>query len=654
MLARHHEHVPLEHRADVEEADHVVGAHDDVSGRFAVHDPAEHAGLVLRHAPDDGRRAAGATAERLPAGGLALDDVVAEAADPLDLHLDPLPLTHGAHAGGGAGEDDVAGQQGEHGGDVGDQGRHRVHHLGRPALLPQLAVHPGAHGEVRGIEVHREEGPGGAGGVEGLATRPGGVGTLSGAGRDVVGGGVAEHVVQRALGRHVLGHPGDDDGELGLVVHLGGVGGNDDGVVRAGHRGVRLEEEQRLVGHLVAQLRGMVGIVASHAHHLGPRDDRGEQAHRVEVDPLPAGGDGLEQRVALEDDQVGGAVFQDPVLRAVARREPCDAHVATVLGAGFGQPSRISPAVSCSNRSGPPGPRPLYAGAVRQRIVGVDIARGLAILGMYIAHVGHSVDGVDSPAWFIVADGRPSALFAILAGLSIALFTGRQEVPHGTALVRGWLRVASRAVVIFIVGVLLMMLGTPVAVILPSYAVAFLLVTPFLSVRPGLVAVAAGAAAVVGPTLLAGLTESPTGGASPVERALGTDGNFVLDLLLTGHYPALVWVAYMLLGLFLGRLDLGTARVQALVGTTGVGLVVLGHGLSDVLLSALAPTDPVTYQLIRADPHADSTFELLGNAGAAMLTLAVVLALTTWPATARVARVVLFPVAAAGDRKRAV
>lgn len=278
----------------------------------------------------------------------------------------------------------------------------------------------------------------------------------------------------------------------------------------------------------------------------------------------------------------------------------------------------------------------------------MDIARGLAIFGMYIAHVGHSVDGVDSPAWFIVADGRPSALFAILAGLSIALFTGRQEVPHGTALVRGWLRVASRAVVIFIIGVLLMMLGTPVAVILPSYAVAFLLVAPFLSVRPGLVAVAAGAVAVVGPTLLAGLTESPTGGASPVERTLGTDGNFVLDLLLTGHYPALVWVAYMLLGLFLGRLDLGAPRVQALVGTAGVGLIVLGHGVSDVLLSALAPTDPVTYQLVRADPHADSTFELLGNAGVAMLTLAVVLALTTWPATARVARVVLFPVAATG------
>lgn len=280
--------------------------------------------------------------------------------------------------------------------------------------------------------------------------------------------------------------------------------------------------------------------------------------------------------------------------------------------------------------------------------MGVDIARGLAILGMYIAHVGHSVDGVDSPAWFVVADGRPSALFAILAGLSIALFTGGQHPPHGPGLVRGWLRVASRAVVIFVIGVLLMLLGTPVAVILPSYAVTFLLVAVFLAVRPGLVALAAGAAAVIGPTVLAALTVPAAGGTSAVERVLGTDGNFALDLVLTGYYPALVWIAYMLLGLFLGRLDLRAPRVQALVGAGGLALIVLGHGVSDVLLSALSPTDPVTYQLIRADPHSDSTFELLGNAGVGMVTLALVLALTTWPATARVARVALSPVAATG------
>ena len=60
------------------------------------------------------------------------------------------------------------------------------------------------------------------------------------------------------------------------------------------------------------------------------------------------------------------------------------------------------------------------------------------------------------------------------------------------------------------------------------------------------------------------------------------------------------------------------------------------------------PTTELAFQLLRTDPHADSTFEVLGNCGVALVLLAVVLALTTLPATARVSRVLLYPLAATG------
>ena len=52
------------------------------------------------------------------------------------------------------------------------------------------------------------------------------------------------------------------------------------------------------------------------------------------------------------------------------------------------------------------------------RIVGVDIARGLAVLGMFGAHVGvqQSFDWLEPSTWSDVVNGRSSILFAVLAG----------------------------------------------------------------------------------------------------------------------------------------------------------------------------------------------------------------------------------------------
>jgi uncharacterized protein len=283
------------------------------------------------------------------------------------------------------------------------------------------------------------------------------------------------------------------------------------------------------------------------------------------------------------------------------------------------------------------------------RIAGIDVARGLAVLGMFTAHLGHDVGGEPAPEWLVVADGRSAALFAVLAGVSVALFTGRRTPPTGVALRLGRARVLTRAAFILGIGALLMALGTPVAVILPSYAVTFLLLLPAIGLRPRLVVVLAVGAAVVGPLLVALMTVPPPGGENWLTRTIGFDQDLVLDLVVTGYYPALIWVAYMLLGLAVGRLDLAARRVQLTLVGAGTAMAVAGYVVADRLMEALGwAASALAVRLVRAEPHDDSTLELLGNSGVALAVLGGCLLLTTAPGAGRAVRVLLTPLAATG------
>ncbi|MGJ9407465.1 hypothetical protein ACHABQ_14230, partial [Nesterenkonia aurantiaca] len=64
-------------------------------------------------------------------------------------------------------------------------------------------------------------------------------------------------------------------------------------------------------------------------------------------------------------------------------------------------------------------------------------------------------------------------------------------------------------------------------------------------------------------------------------------GAVASQLLLTGTYPALPYMAYLLVGLGLGRLDLRETAVQFRVLVVGVGVTIFAYSTSSVLLYAL-------------------------------------------------------------------
>ncbi|MGY2085127.1 heparan-alpha-glucosaminide N-acetyltransferase domain-containing protein [Blastococcus sp. SYSU DS0539] len=263
---------------------------------------------------------------------------------------------------------------------------------------------------------------------------------------------------------------------------------------------------------------------------------------------------------------------------------------------------------------------------VQRRIGGLDVARGLAVLGMFAAHmrVGGELRP-DPRTWTALVDGRSSILFATLAGVSVALLSGRTRPPAGPELTRVRLRIFIRALWVFAIGWLLQQLDTFVAVILGVYGVLFVLVLPFLRWPVRRLLGTAALVAVVVPPLLAV--------SGQVLTTAGVAGELVPSLLVTGAYPALLWIAFVLVGLAVGRLDLASDGVRRRLAAAGAAAVVAGYGggwlttrgLADGVPSAGPEAgfgDPEVFDvrwLTGAEPHSGTTFEVVGSTGFAVL-----------------------------------
>ncbi len=203
------------------------------------------------------------------------------------------------------------------------------------------------------------------------------------------------------------------------------------------------------------------------------------------------------------------------------------------------------------------------------RIMGLDVARALAVLGMVGAHIGVAgeFDLFDLTTWGALVHGRSSILFAVLAGISIALMTGRTSIPAPADLPRIRLSLVGRGAVIFTIGLALELLNTPIAVILTVYGLLYVAATPFLRWRPSRLLIAAGALAIAGPPALALLQALSLGASGPG-----------LSLILFGTYPITVWMAFVLAGLAIGRMRLQSIRTAVLLLIAGVVLAAIGYG----------------------------------------------------------------------------
>lgn len=232
------------------------------------------------------------------------------------------------------------------------------------------------------------------------------------------------------------------------------------------------------------------------------------------------------------------------------------------------------------------------------RIVGLDVARALAVLGMYYSHVGpwSMSEGLTWQSFLMdLPHGRSSALFATLAGLSLVLIAGGHRPKTGRPLRQAVVKIAVRAVLLLALGTWLTAMGTSIVVILAFYGLYFLLALPFIKLRARTLAILAVVFGIGGPMLSQWLwtvntswMEGFTGG-DPLAK-WGGDG--LLSLALNGTYPAVSWMAYVFAGMALGRLDLAQKAVRIRLAIIGPALGLIGYGGS-WLIGKLLPAQSV-------------------------------------------------------------
>lgn len=243
-----------------------------------------------------------------------------------------------------------------------------------------------------------------------------------------------------------------------------------------------------------------------------------------------------------------------------------------------------TPAGTSPDRGDGPSPAPNPRG----RVIGVDVTRGLAVLGMAAVHIlplTHAGGGPTLVAY--LAAGRSAAAFAFVAGISLAFLTGGMVRLVGRAATAAAAGIVVRGVLIGLLGLALAYLGVA-DIILAYYGLMFLLALPLLRIGPRALMICAAVFGIFGPVLIVALHRAGairTDSFDPTLTTLVTDPRTLLELLLvSGVYPVVVYLGYVCAGLAVGRLDLSSRRVATWLVVVGAALTALGQATSALLL----------------------------------------------------------------------
>ncbi|MFB2585062.1 heparan-alpha-glucosaminide N-acetyltransferase domain-containing protein [Herbiconiux liukaitaii] len=224
------------------------------------------------------------------------------------------------------------------------------------------------------------------------------------------------------------------------------------------------------------------------------------------------------------------------------------------------------------------------------RILGLDLARFVAIAGMMATHTWlwiDSVEGVHVPM-SEQFQGRASALFAVLAGVGAVLATRapiREGRPGAARLM-----LLGRGLALVAIALTLTLLDIPIFVILAYYGVLFWVLSLAITWPRWVLVAVAAVVAVLAPLvtyLLGSAFElSEREASNPNWLSLADPLPVLRGLLLTGTYPVFLWIAYGLAGMAIAR-SLLAARGSA--GPDGIS-VGTGSGSDTGARAGVAPS----------------------------------------------------------------
>ncbi len=263
-----------------------------------------------------------------------------------------------------------------------------------------------------------------------------------------------------------------------------------------------------------------------------------------------------------------------------------------------------------------------------RRLVALDAARGLAVIGMFLQHF------TSNNVIASIVSGNTMILFILCSGISYSIMTQRM-IEKGEEMAAFRAQMLARAIFIDLIGYLLIMLNGPFSVILPAYATLFVLALVLVRCSRRTLFTISVVLLVAGPPLM-------IVGGSVLSEA------YFLGDIAGGPLSALGVAPVFVAGMVIGRLNLHSMRNATWLTVTGIIMLVISKLFSTSVLPGLsqsfekwlldytniATTQPDPYaiwphnvapplwqMLLTSGPQSGSTFQLLIGLGTSLLVL---------------------------------
>ena len=228
---------------------------------------------------------------------------------------------------------------------------------------------------------------------------------------------------------------------------------------------------------------------------------------------------------------------------------------------------------------------------MKERIIGIDIARALAVIGMIIVNF-KIVIGDRGLSWVksfaSVFDGKAAATFVVLAGLGLALMTNSALKNNDIQkLKKTRIKIAKRALFLFIVGLSYIVIWP--ADILHFYGIYMLVILLLLTSNKKTILISAIALILLYPLLISFWNYEIAWNFETLNYLdFWTFNGFIRNLFFNGFHPVIPWTAFMLFGFWFGKQDLKSDKFLKktfwISSFTFVLIQILSH-LSILLLS---------------------------------------------------------------------
>tara|TARA_B110000914_G_scaffold163557_1_gene144055 strand:+ start:230 stop:1291 length:1062 start_codon:yes stop_codon:yes gene_type:complete len=253
------------------------------------------------------------------------------------------------------------------------------------------------------------------------------------------------------------------------------------------------------------------------------------------------------------------------------------------------------------------------------RLIGLDIARYLAFIGMVIVNFNVAMSyGVENNEGLISAfinllQGRAAATFVVLAGIGLGLSSLKRMSQTITVTIK-------RAIFLLILGLLNMLIF--VGDILHYYAFYFLFGVLLLPLSNRMLIGLVLLLNLVFVAMMLSLNYEAGWNLEELSYSgFWTIDGFIRNLFFNGFHPIAPWLGFLLFGILLSRVSLIERKVQLKLIIWGLTAFIVAEVMSFILSGYLVPIDSELQFLVLTEPMPPMPLYSLAGIGVASIVI---------------------------------